>query len=64
VIDHHGAVWSSEQLAQAYTSRGRVAGVEVSGAFVEYVVLDGCAQWKPAAQFGDAFAALHEIDLG
>src|SRR5256885_899494 len=60
VIDHHGAVWSTEQLAEADTSCRGITGIEVSRAFLEYVVLDGCARWKPAAQFGDAFAPLHE----
>src|SRR5438105_3102924 len=34
VIDDHGAVWSTEQLAQADTSRGRVTGIEVSRTFL------------------------------
>ena len=61
---HHRAVQSTEQLAQTDTSRGCVTGIEVSRAFFEGIVLDGCAEWQPAAQFGDAFAPLHEIDLG
>src|SRR5438034_7226690 len=30
VIDHHGAVWSTEQLAQADTSPECVTGIEIS----------------------------------
>ena len=53
----------AEKFAETDGAHGRITGVEVARALFKLIVLNRSALREIAAQFGDAFALTHELNL-
>jgi hypothetical protein len=64
VVDDQRATGRGEEFTEMDGMDGIVAGVEIGGAFLEEIVLDGSALREFAAKCGDALGLLHEVHFG
>jgi hypothetical protein len=54
----------AKKFAELCGAHGRVTCAELARALLKRIVLNRSAQGKMAAQLGDAFSLVHEIDFG
>jgi hypothetical protein len=64
VIDDYGTIRACEKLAESYFLDRCVSCIEFRRDFFEYVVLDCRPLRQLAAQFGDSFSLVPQIDFG
>jgi hypothetical protein len=64
VINDERAIGIGEEFTEAHGAHGRITCIEVARALFKLVVLKRGALRKMAAQLGDAFLLMHQLDFG